>query len=360
MKLRGYQQRANDATIECFARVKSVLMVMATGLGKTVCFAHIAKTYLGKGRVMVFAHREELITQAAEKIEAITGIVPDIEMGKQCASSFFKSEIVVSSVQTLCAGMDGKGRMTHFDPFEFSLVIEDECHHGTADTYKRVTDYFHKNPDLRLLGVTATPDRTDKKALGQVFEESSFEYDIADGVDDGWLVYPRQISIFIKSLDFSECRTQLGDLHGKDLAAIMEFEETLHEIADATIKETGNETTLVFSASVAHGERLTEIINRHKPESARFVHGGTDKDIRRLMFKDYNEGKFQYLVNVLVATEGFDEPRIKFIVDGRPTKSRSLHTQKIGRGTRPSESIAHELNEDMKLHRVMMLFMEMA
>jgi len=341
MKLRPYQKEAYDSTLEKFEIAQTVLCVMATGTGKTVVVSHVAKVLMKTGRILLLAHREELIFQGADKLEKICDSTPDLEMGENWArnhAAFFKTDIVVSSIQTQNAGRKQR-RMERFDPNEFSLVIVDEAHHSTADSYRRAIDYYSQNPNLKVLGITATPNRTDEEALGEVYEEVAFEYGMRDGVDDGWLVLPRQHSVYVKGLDYSGIRTQLGDLNGKDLAKVMEFEANLHGIADPTVKLTGDKKTLVFAASIAQAERLTEIINRHKPESAQFVCGKTPKEIRRGLFKRYAEGKFQYLVNVGVATEGFDEPSIQVVVMARPTKSRTLYEQMLGRGTRPLTGI---------------------
>ena len=344
MKLRPYQKNAVKDTIEAFDQHNSVLAVLATGLGKTVICGHIANTMKDKGRVMMIAHREELIFQAKDKMQRITGIDADIEMGESWAmNNYFKTEIVTSTVQTQTAGMDGEGRMTRFDPNEFSLLIIDEAHHAVAQTYRRVIDHYRQNPNLKVLGVTATPDRADESALGKIFDTVSYEYDIRDGIDDGWLVPIEQMSVEVHSLDFSKMRTTAGDLNGKDLAVQLEFEENLHGIADPTIQIVGDRRALVFAASVAQAERLAEIFNRHKPSSAEFVTGGTPKDYRRKLFDAFGNGQLQYLVNVGVATEGFDDPGIECVVMARPTKSRCLYTQMAGRGTRPLEGIVDGL-----------------
>jgi superfamily II DNA/RNA helicase len=140
-------------------------------------------------------------------------------------------------------------------------------------------------------------------------------------------------------------RTTAGDLNGADLARVLEFEETLHRIAGPTIELTGDQKTLIFAASLAQAERLTEILNRHKPGSAKWVHGGTPKEARRELFPEYAAGAFQYLVNVGVATEGFDEPGIEVVVMARPTKSRSLYAQMVGRGTRPLSGLIDNIEE---------------
>ena len=294
----------------------------------TVYAAHLINHFRSSGRIMMIAHRAELIYQADDHIQKICEVESDIEMGPEWATSFaeFKADVVISTVQTQVAGREG-GRMTRFDPNEFSLLIIDEAHHAPAETYKRIIKYYRQNPALKILGLTATPDRKDKKAMGQIFEEVAYAYDIRDGIDDGWLVPIEQQSVFVEGLDFSSVRTTGGDLNGKDLAEVLEFEEILHGIADPTVQLTGEKKTLIFAASVVHAERLTEIINRHKQHSAQFVCGTTPKDVRRDMFKDFANKEFQYLVNVGVATEGFDDPGIECVVMARPTKSRTLYAQ---------------------------------
>lgn len=345
MILRPYQQEAYDCTLEKFKAVDTALCVLATGLGKTVYAAHLINHFRQFGRILMLAHRAELIYQADNHIQEICEVESDIEMGSEWATTFevFKSDVVISTVQTQIAGREG-GRMTRFDPHEFSLLIIDEAHHAPAATYKRIIEYYKQNPELKILGLTATPDRTDKKAMGQIFEEVAYAYDIRDGIDEGWLVPIEQQSVFVKGLDYSSVKTKYSetdesDLNGKDLAKVLEFEENLHGIADPTVQLTGDKKTLIFAASVVHAERLTEIINRHKPDSARFVCGTTPKEIRRGMFKDFANKKFQYLVNVGVATEGFDDPGIECVVMARPTKSRTLYAQMAGRGTRPLPGI---------------------
>ena len=340
MILRDYQQEAYDCTLQKFESVDTALCVLATGLGKTVYAAHLINHFRKTGRIMMLAHRAELICQADNHIQEICEVESDIEMGSEWATSFdeFKADVVVSTVQTQIAGRDG-GRMTRFDPNEFSLLIIDEAHHAPAVTYKRIIEYYKQNPNLKILGLTATPDRTDKKAMGQIFDEVAFAYDIRDGIDEGWLVPIEQQSVKVEGLDLSAVKTTAGDLNGKELAAVLEFEEILHGIADPMVQLTGDKKTLVFAASVAHAERLTEIINRHKQDSAQFVCGSTPKDIRRKMFKDFAKKAFQYLVNVGVACEGFDDPGIECVVMARPTKSRTLYAQMAGRGTRPLPGI---------------------
>ena len=335
MQTRPYQSEAIDGIRTQLNDNASTLLVMATGTGKTFVFSQVAKEFMKWGRVMVLAHRGELIYQAVKQLTKITGSEPDIEMADYHATrGRNQAQIVCSTVQSQIAGMNGAGRMSKFRPDDFSLLITDEAHHAPADTYKRVIAYYQQNKTLRHLGVTATPDRADELALGQIFETVAYEYGILEAVNDGYLVPINQQAVYVDGLDFSACRTTAGDLNGKDLAGIMEQESMLHEIATPTVELTAGKKTLIFTASLMHAERLTEILNRHRPDSAKWVHGGTPKDDRAVMFREYAEGRFQYLVNVSVSTEGFDDPSIEVIVMGRPTKSRSLYAQMVGRGTR--------------------------
>lgn len=338
MKLRDYQSQAVDAVFTHWADHDSTLIVCPTGGGKTIIFGHVAKEASDRGfagRIMVVAHREELVFQAAQKIERITGERPAIEMAEYRADhSLMEKRVVVASVQTLVAGRDG-GRMTNFNPHEFGVLIIDETHHSVASTYRRIINHFRQNRSLKVLGVTATPDRADEEALGQIHDSVAFDYEISDAIEDGWLAPIRQTVVEVDGLDLSSVRTTAGDLNGADLARVMEYEQNLHEVASPTIELCGDRKTLVFAVSVAQAERLCEIFNRHKSECARFVSGETPKEVRRLMLTDYSHGRFQYLVNCAVATEGFDEPGIGVVVMARPTKSRSLYAQMAGRGTRP-------------------------
>lgn len=331
MILRSYQNMAVTEVVRALDQRKSTLVVMPTGTGKTVCFAHIARQ--SSARVMVIAHREELVQQAADKIRTVTGQSPDIEMAEYKAGRMYKAPVVVASVQTLCAPMGNGSRMDKFDPFEFGLLVIDEAHHATAASYRRIIDHFSKNKAVRTVGFTATPDRADKTALGSVFEHVAYQYEILTAISDGWLVPIETQQVIVKGLDFSHVKTIAGDLNQGELASIMEQEKVLHGVVTPTLEIAGKRKTLVFASSVAHAERMSEIFNRHGVRSA-IVHGGTFKDERRRILRAYADGNIQVLCNCGVAVEGFDCPGIEVVVIARPTKSRALYTQMVGRGTR--------------------------
>lgn len=341
MTMRPYQNAAVEGAFKAWEENASTLIVLPTGLGKTVVFSEIVRR-MQPVRSIVIAHREELIFQAAEKIERVTGVAGGIEMGENHATGFFGEPppYVVSTVQTQCSGGDGGGRMTKFLPEDFGLVVIDEAHHATSATYKRVIKYYRQNPNCKILGVTATPDRADEEALGQVFDSVAYEYQILSAIRSGWLVPIQQQMVTVGSMDFSNIKTTAGDLNQGELAEVMEEERNLQAVAQPSVEICGDKRAIVFAATVKQAERISEIINRYKPNTASWICGKTDKDDRRRILKDFKDGRLQFVVNVGVLTEGFDDSGVEVIVMARPTKSRALYAQMAGRGTRPHDTVA--------------------
>ena len=340
MILRPYQSAASDAIFVEWQEHNSTLVVIPTGGGKTVLFADVIRRVFPR-RALVLAHREELIFQARDKIQRVTGLRADIEMGEYQADGglFEAARVVVSTIQTQCSGGDGGGRMTKFDPARFGVLIIDEAHHATSPSYRRVIDYYRTNPALKILGVTATPDRADEEALGQVFQSVAFDYEVQDAIHDGWLVPIEQQMVQVEGLDYSGIRTTAGDLNGGDLAAVLEAERNLQPMAAASLEIIGARRALVFTASVKAAETTAEIFNRHRGNMAGWVCGKTDKEERRRVLADFASGKLQVVCNCGVLTEGFDDPGVEVVIMGRPTKSRSLYSQMVGRSTRPLPGI---------------------
>jgi superfamily II DNA or RNA helicase len=349
MKLRKFQNDASDSVLTEFEKANSTLVVLPTGCGKTVVFADVSRRMWLKTnrRVMVIAHREELIFQARDKIMTCAGLEAQVEMGGYRVDKglFGYPPVIVSTVQTHTAGGDGCGRMSKFDPMEFGLLIIDEAHHATAGTYRRVIEWYMRNPDMKLLGVTATPDRTDEEALGQVFGSVACNYEVLDAIHDGWLVPVEQLMATCGHLDLSSVRTTAGDLNAGDLEAILNDEKTLHEFATPIIENCAGKRTLIFTGTVKQAERLCEILNRHRSGCASFICGKTDKDERKRKLSEFKAGMTQYVVNVGVLTEGFDDDGVEVVVMAAPTKSRARYAQQAGRGTRPHSSIAQALGD---------------
>lgn len=332
MRERDYQTEAHEAVIESWGRVRSTLVVMATGTGKTVLFSHIAKTRVQAGRVLVIAHREELVSQAARKIEMVTGKMPDIDMANRRVrhDCMYASPFVVASVQSL------QRRIDNYPMHKFGTLIIDEAHHATAATYRKVFNRFMVDaPDSKVLGVTATPDRSDDRALGLVFDEVAYEMDLPRSIQTGWLTPIQQTVLTVKGLDFSGLHTRAGDFVPAELNQIMEDEEPAHQIVTGIIEHSKQRQTIVFCSSVKHAEMTTHILNRHLPNSARLVTGATEGGLRREMFDDFRHRRFPFLVNVAVATEGTDVPGIEVVAVAQPTMSRARYMQMIGRGLRP-------------------------
>lgn len=332
--LRTYQFESAEACFREWENVQTTMIVLATGLGKTFTACEVIRRMMPKRSVFI-AHRTELIQQTCNTLERM-GIRSEVEMGDQKAdASMFHSEaVIVASVQSLVSGKKNDRRMKKFRPQDFGLLIVDEAHHGVASTYREVMDHFKQNTELKILFLTATPDRGDAKALGMVCESVAFKYDIAEAVEDGYLVPIEQQMVRINSLDFSQVRTTAGDLNGGDLAAVMEDEKNLQGMVGAAIQIIGNRSTIAFTASVRHAEMCCDIFNRHRLGMAAWICGKTMDDERSKILKQFKNGEVQVIANVGIATEGFDAPTTECIVVGRPTKSRALYTQMIGRGTR--------------------------
>ena len=354
---RPYQVEAVRGVFAKFVEQLTTLVVMATGLGKTVAFSHVCLCWPARlGRVLVLAHREELIDQNREKIALHINELPGVEMGDRRESReghgiLDKSKVLVSSVQSMSK------RLKHFDPDDFGLVVIDEAHHAPADSYLKIINHFQQNQRLRLLGVTATPKRADEAALGQVFKSVAYQLDIQEGIQEGWLVDIEQKYVVIQGLDFSLMKTTAGDLNEKDLQAgllpgheidsrradlteeersiLEQQEKMLHGIVDPTVKEANGRSTLVFGVTVAHAKKLAEVFNRHPGVKAECVFGDTPKEIRKEIIGRFRGGHLQFLVGCAVFTEGFDAPETAVVAVARPTKSLTLYTQIIGRGTRP-------------------------
>jgi len=335
IELRPYQRAAVDAAHVCGERDGATLLVAATGLGKTTMFsAYAAERYARtRKRVLVLAHREELVKQAAARIASQTGLVVGVEMADYRASHLLPQPVVVASVQT----MGRESRLRNFDPASFGTVIIDEAHHATSSTYRRIAEWFG---GAVLLGVTATPDRTDKRGLGEVFRSVCFKYDIADGIADGWLVPIKQLSVFCDKLDLSRAKTSMGDLSEKDLQAAIGAEEVLHQIAGPLVKEAGARQTIVFCPGVQAAHDLAGVMARYTSAPIGIVYGAMPAGERKATLDAFAAKDMQYIVNCAVLTEGYDAPDVSCVAVARPTKSRSLYTQMVGRGLRLADNKA--------------------
>ena len=320
-----FQERAIVGAWTKLEDNRSPLTVLYTGGGKTFCFSLIAKEWPRQfklsRRILVLAHRDEIVRQNRAELEAITGETVGLEKAEARAND---ERIVCASVQTM------KGdRLARWKTDDFGLVIVDECHHVVSKSWRAITDYFS---GAKLLGYTATPRRGDEKALGIVFDSVACVYELADAIAEGKRPPFVVRKINIKEIDLSACRkSKDGDFNKEDLDAAMAVEEALHGVVDATLNESGDRRTVVFTTSVENAHRLAEIFNRYRPSCAMAVDGETDTDERRLLIAAHRRGEFQYLVNVGIVSEGYNDEKISCISMGRPSASRLLIEQMIGR-----------------------------
>lgn len=355
---RPYQVDAIEAAFSEWKTVSSTLIVLPTGTGKSVVFAKILQRWLQEhmGRVMILAHRKELIAQAKAHAEA-AGAICEIEMASSKASK--RCDVVAASIQTLnaaakcfecegincadclvCAGAGRLKRMTRFDPRDFGLIITDEGHHATADSYMDVYTWFGSNKDNKRLFVTATPERADGAGLHNVCESVAYEMDLRTAIDEGWLCPIRQQFIEVEGLDLSRVSTRKGDLADGELERAfigeddIEQEKLLHAIAKPVLDIANGQQFIVFATGVKHAELLQAAFNAYEAKVETIL-GHTDPFERLEIVKRLKEGSTQGLVNCGVATEGFDCPAVAVVAIARPTKSTSLYMQMIGRGTRP-------------------------
>lgn len=321
--LRPYQLEAISAVERQFGHVDSTLVVLPTGTGKTVCFAALARWTVSRGRrVLVLAHRTELLEQARNKLVDV-GVWAAIEKADRRAGL---ASVVVASVQTL----RGK-RLAQLDAKQFGLVVVDESHHAAAASYRAILDHFGS---CKILGVTATPDRADGKALGEIFDSVAYRYELRDAIRDRWLAPIVARRIVLQGVDLSSVRSRAGDLASDELAAVMATDEAVLGVVVPLLEQAGDRRTIVFAVDVAHARAITEAINARRPNAARLAHGELEDHERRQILVDYARGDFQFLVNCALYTEGFDEPSVSCVAIARPTKSRALFVQMVGRGTR--------------------------
>jgi superfamily II DNA or RNA helicase len=317
---RYYQREAYDAVLSSLGSNRSTLTVMATGLGKTQLFSAVAKHW--DGPVLIVAHRDELIEQARKRVEAMTGEYVEVEKA-ECVSSP-RTRLVVGSVQSL-----NKKRLERLGKNRFSLVIVDEAHHATAASYGRMLNFF----GAKVLGVTATPDRTDEKALGKAFDDVAYVFDIADGIEAGYLVpFGDCKRVEITDLSLDAIKKTAGDLAANELDEAMV--KHCEGVVQKTLELAPHRTGICFFPGVRSAELAAQRFNALRPSSAAFVSGTTDELERRRIMQDFRAGRIQFLCNCQVATEGFDAPNADLIVQARPTLSRALYAQMTGRGTR--------------------------
>jgi len=322
MELRPYQIEAKNAVFAEWEKGnKKTLLVLPTGTGKTIVFSSITADCVRNGeRVLILAHRSELLEQAADKLYQSTGLGCAVEKAEEtCLGSWFR--VVVGSVQSLMR----ESRLKQFPQDYFNSIIVDEAHHCISDSYQRVLQYF---ADAKVLGVTATPDRGDMRNLGSYFQSLAYEYTLPKAIKEGYLCPIKAMTIPIK-LDLSGVGVQAGDFKSGDLGTALD--PYLYQIADEMAKYCMNRKTVVFLPLIKTSQKFRDILIS-KGFRAAEVNG--DSADRAQILADFEAGKYDVLCNSMLLTEGWDCPSVDCIVPLRPTKIRSLYAQMVGRGTR--------------------------
>ena len=338
MELRPYQQEAKDSIFTEWGNgIQKTLLVLPTGCGKTIVFAKVTEECVRNGdRVLILAHRGELLDQASDKIAKATGLGCATEKAEEsCLGSWFR--IVVGSVQSMMR----EKRLSRFPKDYFDTIIIDEAHHCISDSYQRVLQHF---PQSKVLGVAATPDRGDMKNLGTVFESLAYEYTLPKAIKEGYLSPIKAVTIPLK-VDLTGVGMQSGDFKAGDLGTALD--PYLHEIAEEMRKYCQDRKTVVFLPLVKTSQKFRDILNENGFRAAE-VNG--DSQDRAQILEDFEAGRYNVLCNSMLLTEGWDCPSVDCIVVLRPTKVRSLYCQMVGRGTRLSPGKEHLLLLDFLWH----------
>ena len=322
MELRPYQEAARQAIhTQWNSGVQRTLLVLPTGTGKTIVFAAVVEDAVRAGRrVLILAHRGELLDQAADKIRRSTGLASAVEKAESsCLGSWYR--VVVGSVQSL----QRPQRLEQFPHDYFGTIVIDEAHHAITDGYRRVLDWF---PEADVLGVTATPDRGDMRNLGEVFGSLAYEYKLTEAIRDGFLCRILAQTIPLQ-LDISTVGMSGGDYAVGELGGALD--PYLDQIAAEMARYCKDRKTVVFLPLIKTSQKFRDILNAHGFNAAEV--NGQSAD-RAEVLADFEAGKYNVLCNSMLLTEGWDCPSVDCVVVLRPTKVRSLYSQMVGRGTR--------------------------
>lgn len=331
--LRPYQQATLDAVESSYQKgVRRQLISLATGTGKTVIFSNLPQKMHAvlPGQMLVLAHREELIHQAADKLRHWN---PGMSVGIEMASTYAdpNADVIVSSVATL--GRRASTRRARFNWDAVTKCVCDEAHHSTASTYTTIFEeagFLREDSKKLLLGVTATANRADGTPLAKVYDKIVYTYGMRQAIEDGWLVDVRGRRVNT-SVDLSKVHSVAGDFAQDELADAVNNEPRNQLIVKAWKDEAANRQTVAFTVDIQHAVDLAAMYKAHGVNAEALW--GNDP-MRAFKLQAHRNGDIQVLTNCGVLTEGYDDWAISCIVLARPTKSSSLFTQMVGRGTR--------------------------
>ena len=325
LELRKYQSEAVDSIINQWKMgYQKTLLVLPTGTGKTVVFAKVVEIKVGEGkRVLILAHRNELLEQANDKLKSTCGLEAVLEKA-EFTTVGLDEPITVGSVQTLYR----ESRISKFPRDYFDIIIVDEAHHVMSDTYQKILSYFDK---ALVLGVTATPDRADHKNLGQYFESLAYEYPIRQAIKEGYLS-PVKAQMIPLELDINNVSISNGDYAVGEIGSALE--PYLDQIAKEMVTYCKGRKTLVFLPLIKTAQKFCDLLIKYGFNAVE-VNG--DSPDRAEKIDAFERGEYDVLCNAMLLTEGWDCPSIDCLIVLRPTKVRSLYQQMVGRGMRTCE-----------------------
>ena len=332
LPLRLYQSEALTAVRNAYkAGKRRVLVSLPTGTGKTVVFAHFPNVLKMKKRLLVLAHREELLLQARDKFHLINPELK-VEIEQAGARASADAKVVIASIPTLARNGT---RLSQLQPEEFSIIVVDEAHHAVAASYRRIFDHFSlfdRNVSRYLIGFTATPRRGDKQGLGEVFEEVCYARDMREMIAGHYLC-PISGWRVDTNLSLDDVKVRHGDFIESQLARVVNTPLRNNLLVKAYRDFAAGRRAIVFCVDVAHAKDVHHAFAEAGIHAAP-VWGGLSRDERRGTLARFSAGEIDVVTNCNLLTEGFDEPRVDCVVMARPTRSKLLYAQMVGRGTR--------------------------
>lgn len=352
---RPYQTQAITTNVAAVGNERGLLNVMATGVGKTLCYAGVY-TEVEK-KVLVLCERQHLVEQQALALESYTAEPWDIEMGDRRPGGHYHGDVGARGIVASMQSLQQARRLMAYDPWRYDVVNVDEAHHAAKKNkgYQVVLDHFAKNQRLLLCGWTAWPVRGDKVGLGDYFPKLGHVLMLRDAIDDGWLVEPKQRYIALGEIEWEKIRRSThGEFSPEQLAEAMDRTELVHKGVVTALQQLGDRPTIWFCASVEHAEHVTDAINTYITGTAVAVHGGSQgryppKVRPRLAKRAFRSGHYQHVVGCDALIEGYDEPRIRAVVIFRPVRRFGRYLQMIGRGSRLLDmEPSHEFNGEFR------------
>jgi superfamily II DNA or RNA helicase len=345
LSLRDYQREAIDKINACWDRgVKRPVAVLPTGAGKTVVFSHLTREFTqGRPdrRTLVLAHTDELVTQAARKIKQVAPHLP-VGIVKGARNEVW-APVIVASVQSLRQPK----RLAQL--CDVGLIIVDECHHATSKTYRAILEHFgafDPASDVRIVGFTATLSRGDGVALNTVWDEVAISRDILFMINRGYLLDVRGVSVEVPDLDLDQVKRSRGDFQDADLGRVVTDSLAPELVAKAYVEHAKERSGLAFWPTVDAAYVGAEAMSAQGIVTE-VIHGSLKMADRRAILERFTKGRTQVISNVMVLTEGFDAPCADVVVLGRPTRSKPLYQQIVGRVLRPYPGQAQALILDI-------------